>query len=217
MSPRSLIVRRSLAGALACGALAVVVFACSPAPKEPDPAQDLACSTDADCTLTCESRGGCCPSPCACSSAMSKTAVSSIEAYNRDHCTEDDRKNCPVVGACAPVDDPFEARCEAGSCVARRTKEPKLLPQQVSVSGLDTTCNQDADCVTVDDFPCVKSGCYCSKTVIAKSAKPEFDARAGKIQCGSVDDRACGECRRNLPFCDTSGGASPGHCATKPE
>ncbi len=104
---------RRASAALAVVAFVVALFACG---KKAAPPENVGCTTDADCTLTCHVRQGCCPSPCGCTIAVAKAEVQAIEDYNREYCTPELKKKCPVVGACGPVTRTFEAKCTSGRC-----------------------------------------------------------------------------------------------------
>lgn len=97
---------------------AVVLAACGKSAEAPAPTK---CTADSDCAWSCESRGGCCPSPCGCTIPMHKADKKGAEDYNRSFCTPDKKAQCPTVGGCAPLDPKkpvAQLRCRAGACVS---------------------------------------------------------------------------------------------------
>ena len=89
----------------------------------PDHAGVATCKSDDDCTLFCESKGDCCHDPY-CENAALGAEARAIEAYNGDHCTDDQKRNCPQIGARADVSYTVAARCRSGTCVAERSPRP---------------------------------------------------------------------------------------------
>jgi hypothetical protein len=100
-----------------------VAGACSPSSKAPDgtskprEAEAYVCHSDADCVMSCESKGECCANPCGCDTVRHKDEHAAIQAYNRKDCATDDY-DCPDVGACAPSYEYATPRCREGACVA---------------------------------------------------------------------------------------------------
>jgi hypothetical protein len=86
-----------------------------PAPARPRPAvpAHLACTTSAECTISCE--GDCCGAPCGCRTAMNVAAARRLKAHP-PQCGPADRRRCPAV-ACA-YEPAFGATCRDGRCVA---------------------------------------------------------------------------------------------------
>ena len=83
---------------------------------EPSEAGDEAsCQSDADCTISCAPRTGCCGELCECTQAYTNAELTEIRARMQSECTE---AECPVAD-CAPPEADYMAVCEANRCVTR--------------------------------------------------------------------------------------------------
>ncbi len=78
-------------------------------------AEMRACSTPADCVISCDVDGTCCGSPCGCGNALNKDVAARLSALHRQSCPLV-RERCPAV-ACMR-EDAFGATCQEGRCVA---------------------------------------------------------------------------------------------------
>jgi hypothetical protein len=118
-----MVLKRALITTMLLGLLGVIVISvgCKKSSESPVTTK---CVTDNDCTLNCETRQSCCFMPdCGmCRTAMHVDEASAIRKYRTEHCSDSDRKNCPVVGACGPPQGPaMRAACRSGACVAETT------------------------------------------------------------------------------------------------
>lgn len=87
-----------------------------PAPV-PQPSGDpYACTSSADCIISCPSVRGCCGWPCGCNNAIHRDQAASFVAHYASTCTR--APNCPIV-ACA-FEPAVSAICVDGRCEAQR-------------------------------------------------------------------------------------------------
>ena len=194
-------------GAMLRVTIAIVLTACSSkSPPAGTPDKPAACTADTDCVVSCENRGTCCAAPC-CQTVTTAAAAEATAAYNREHCTADDRAHCPDVGGC-PMDSVVVPRCKQGACVAETKPIAHAAPDAVDPAGYDTSCKTVDDCIVVNAHPCDK--CGCAQTPIAAKDAARFNAAAAAIRCGpQADPRVCGECMPARVDCVN------GRCVTK--
>ena len=82
--------------------------------EDPLPAghDTLACTSDADCGLSCHRVGECCGQLCDCTLAYNRETIRLLDEWHAKRCGE---TTCPVAG-CLPTDDVYVAVCTSGRC-----------------------------------------------------------------------------------------------------
>jgi hypothetical protein len=98
------------------------------APSTSPSAVTVGCQIDADCVVSCESRGHCCHNPF-CEGAESASVARDATDYNAKHCTPADKTRCPIIGGRIQPDYVVTPRCKAGQCVADRSVKRREPPQ----------------------------------------------------------------------------------------
>jgi hypothetical protein len=173
------------------------------------PPADIKCTSDDQCTISCDSRGGCCHAPC-CSSVVHKDIAADAVAFNRENCTKDDFAKCPNVGGC--VEEPFivTPRCRAGACVGERVPRKETVVPDAAVapeatpdasppdtSPLDASCAKDDDCVPAPSCCPVP----CTSRVINKKELPKVHARNAATCPKTPQCISAGGCRTHAYLC----------------
>ncbi len=103
--------------AFAFGLTALVVVACKGGSGTPGKATPGTCSSDDECTFSCQKKGECCRNPY-CETPALASEARAADAYNQDHCKKADFERCPQVGSRMQVDYRLELHCRGGACVA---------------------------------------------------------------------------------------------------
>src|SRR5687768_6483964 len=157
---RSLIIALMLCG---CGKPAPDRAPTPPEPK-PEPVAQHACTSDADCMVSCDRKDDCCGPLCGCLEVVPRAEALAIQAYNREHCPAEPA--CKTAD-CMPPEHEAVPRCRAGACEAELVPrgpagpagpppgvapKPPLPARQVDgywiVDGAPSpsACTVDADC-----------------------------------------------------------------------
>jgi hypothetical protein len=130
---------------------------------------------------------------------MHKDAAAANRKYNEQHCTDDKRKGCPVIGSIDPSFKFPTPRCQKGACVAEAAAT--AAPDSVDLSGYSKACTTPMDCNLVHAWPC--DHCGCPHDAIARSERERYDRDAAKIDCKQhPDTRVCGECMDYTVTCE---------------
>jgi hypothetical protein len=77
----------------------------------------LACSSDADCVVSCARANECCDQLCPpCAQVFNKASLEALMNWRKDSCAG---KSCPMAKCMAPKEDTV-AHCTAGQCTIER-------------------------------------------------------------------------------------------------
>jgi len=102
---------------LVCLVLLCTLLLATSCKKTSAPSGPHACKSDDECVVSCDHVGDCCHNPY-CESAQHRDDANEARTENEKHCTADDRKHCPVIGARMQPTYSIALHCRDSGCVA---------------------------------------------------------------------------------------------------